>query len=128
MLNPEVEYYVEYRIENKDVTGSHTYSRRITKEQYDFYKDKIGYETDHIDMIKRIESVYILNDIDVNKELCEIIDQLNQIENRVDNDTFETFTQEIIDYLEDPDGYLSRQVQSELERDEILQLELRFDA
>lgn len=108
MLNPEVEYYVEYRIENKDVTGSHTYSRRITKEQYDFYKDKIGYETDHIDMIKRIESVYILNDIDVNKELCEIIDQLNQIENRVDNDTFETFTQEIIDYLEDPDGYLSR--------------------
>ena len=108
MLNPEVEYYVEYCIENRDGAGSYTYSRRITREQYDFYKDKVGYEIDYSNDIKRIERVYILNDIDVNRELCEIIDQLNQIENRVDNDTFETFTQEILDYLEDPDSYLER--------------------
>lgn len=108
MLNPEVEYYVEYWIENKDGSRCHNYSKRITEDQYDFYKDKIGYEMDHVDMIKRIERVYILNDIDVNKELREIIDKLNQIENRVDNDTFDTFTQEVLDYLEDPDDYLKR--------------------
>ena len=119
MINPEVVYYVEYRIENKDGSCGHTYSRRITREQYDFYKDKIGYEIDDPNYVQRIERVYILNDLDVNKELREIIDQLNQIENCVDNDTFDTFTQEVLDYLDNPDDYLSRQVQSKSERDKM---------
>lgn len=107
MINPEVRYYVEYRIENKDGAGSHTYSKRITKDQYDFYKCKVGLEIDHVDYIKRIERVYILNDIDVNKELCEIIDKMDDIKGRVDNDTFEAFKCEMLDYFDVLDDYLS---------------------
>lgn len=106
MINPETTYHVRYKVENKDRPGGHIYSKNVTKNQYDFYKDNIGYEIDHPDYIEHVESVYILNDIDVNKELCEIINKMAEIENRVDNDTFDTFTQEILDYIDNSDDYL----------------------
>lgn len=107
MINPETTYHVRYKVENKDRPGGHIYSERVTKVQYDFYKDNIGYEIDHLDYIERVESVYILNDIDVNKELCEMIDKMDEIERRVDNETFEAFKREVLDYFDVLDDYLS---------------------
>lgn len=107
MNNLEVRYYVEYRIENKDGTRSHTHSKQVTKDQYDFYKCKVGLKIDHLDYIKQVEDVYVLNDIDVNKELCEMIDKMDEIERRVDNETFEAFKREVLDYFDVLDDYLS---------------------
>lgn len=107
MINPETTYHVRYKVENKDRPGGHIYSKSVTKDQYDFYKDNIGYEIDHIDYIERVESTYVLNDIDVNKVLCEIIEKIDEIEDCVDNDTFEDFTYEILDRFDALDDYLS---------------------
>lgn len=107
MNNLEVRYYVEYSIKDKESLRCSKHRDEVTKDQYDFYKCKVGLKIDHLDYIKQVEDVYVLNDIDVNKELCEIIDKMDEIERRVDNETFEAFKREILDYFDVLDDYLS---------------------
>lgn len=107
MINSEVRYYVEYSIKDKESLRCSKHRDEVTKNQYEFYKCRVGLKIDHLDYIKQFEDAYVLNDVDINKELCEIIDKMHEIERRVDNETFEAFKCEVLDYLDNPDDYLT---------------------
>ena len=99
MLNLKVKYYVEYSINSKEKSTRSIHKERITKDLYEFYKEHIGYEFNKSDYIKRIERVYIINDIDVNEELNDIFHKISYVKNHVDNDIYDEFKNKIIDDL-----------------------------